>query len=54
MSISLKDIVASLSHTLKYEWHKQLGKWPLSQILYVKYWGKPDKPKTVVITNRPF
>ena len=53
MSVTFKDLVVSLSQTLRYEWWLR-PKWPISQSLYMRYWGKPNQPKKVVLTNRPF
>ena len=54
MSLTLKDLVGTLSRTLNYKWWQIPGKWPLSQTLYMKYWGKPNQKKKVVLTNQPF
>ena len=52
--MNLKDFIAEISRKLNYPWWQKIGSWPISQVLVVKYWGKPNRKKTLVITNTPF
>ena len=54
MNPTLKDIVESLSSRPATNWFLQPKKWPMAISLYVRYWGKAQRIKKVVITNRPF